>query len=251
MTLYSVKTITRSSNWKNNQILFTHDVKTVSNSAPAQNNAGIAYLNSYYPGENDKAKKMVWLEDAINAFNKAAELCPGYMDPQRNLVSAYSKKEDYQNAIVHAEIIRRNSPGKRIDDFKQLAFLYFKTNQYQKAVNELDSAIRYFPDSAKVYNEKGFVLAANGSYQDAITLYQKAISLDPQYAEAYSNMGCAYCSMKQYSEGLQYLYKSISLDPNDMESYNFIGQAYKDIGQTDSANLYFGKANQIKKTNKR
>ena len=221
-------------------------MEIIENSAVAHNNAGTVYLFTEYPKENSQLEKNNFLEKAIVAFNKAVELCPGYLDPHRNLVLAYVNKEDFKNALVQAEIVRKSAPSIRIDDLKQTAFLYFRTNQAEKALHELDTLLKNFPDFAKGYNDKGFILSATGNYSEAIKMFQKAIDLDPNYAQAYSNMGGAYCYLNQYAKGLECFHKSAQLDPNDAENYDFMSKAYEAMGKTDSARIYLEKAATLK-----
>jgi tetratricopeptide (TPR) repeat protein len=103
----------------------------------------------------------------------------------------------------------------RVDPQAIVAFerghAWLSTNDFDKAIAELDQAIRIQPGFAEPYVDRGFARSRKGDYSEAIANYEKAIGLDPQNLAAYNFRGWlwATCPDGRYRDGNKALESAI------------------------------------------
>jgi Tfp pilus assembly protein PilF len=243
--IYSVKTYSRSQAWKDNIELFGTDVETSDESARAHYNWGSALLLNKYVDEKNVKKKDVYLDQAIVEFNKAIKIFNIYPDAYLNLGLSYMDKENNIEAIRCYEIARQLYPKPNPKVFNNLGLVYGKTNQFQKALNILDSALKYEDDFAEAHNNRGNALAGLQRYYDAIPEFEKAIKQNTKYAEALRNLGSTYGNLKDYPKAIEYFTQSYNMDSSDVQTVHFLGLTYQLSGDTTNAKYYLLKADRL------
>jgi tetratricopeptide (TPR) repeat protein len=255
--LYSIKTYTRSQDWKGNVELFGHDVETADNSARAHYNWGSALLLNLYPKEKNKDRQSRLLDSAIIEFTKANSIFNNYSDCYMNMALAYTDKTDLsksneeykmnnQKAIETYEIANKlyGKPNAKL--YNNLGMLYGKANQFEKALSILDSAIKYDEDNAEAHNNRGNALAGLGRYKEALPEFEKAVSINKKYAEAYRNIGSTYGNLKVFDKALENFKIAYSYDSTDAQTVYFMGYTHQSMGDTVVAKQYFEKFNRMK-----
>ncbi|MBW1775962.1 MAG: tetratricopeptide repeat protein [Deltaproteobacteria bacterium] len=84
-----------------------------------------------------------------------------------------------------------------------LGQIYFRRNQNDKAIEELETAVSLNPNSTDAVNALGGVLLWMGHAQKAVGLFEKAIRLDPVHAQkSYLLLARAYVYLGQYKEAI-------------------------------------------------
>ena len=135
LTFYSVSTIFRNSEWKDDLTLWSETVKTSPDSAKAHNNLGHAYFeNKSY-------------DQAIAEYKEALKLYPDYDEAHDNLGIVYAKKGSYEKAIIEFKEAIRINPYNAMAH-NNLGIAYFNTGNYDLAKQEFLRAIDLDP-----YNE--------------------------------------------------------------------------------------------------
>ena len=69
-----------------------------------------------------------------------------------------------------------------------------KQYHYDSAIADYGKAIELKPDSAEIYDIRGYAYSMSGKAAEALKDYSKAIDLDPARAETYFNRGLVYMS---------------------------------------------------------
>ena len=72
------------------------------------------------------------------------------------------------------------------------AQIYFRNGDYDRAIEDFSAFIHKYPNSDKVFNERGLSYAKKGEYDRAIADYTEAIRLNREPDGPYSNRGSAY-----------------------------------------------------------
>jgi Flp pilus assembly protein TadD len=82
--------------------------------------------------------------------------------------------------------------------------LYAETAQDQKAINAFESLREEFPELAEPYNNLAVLYQRRGEYQRARVALEQAIVNRPGYALAYENLGDLYAklALQTYEKGL-------------------------------------------------
>jgi len=217
IVLFSFKTFTRNTVWKDDFTLFTTDVKTSKNSAKVLNAAGGALVNESYKVK-DKAVKAKYLDDAIKYLMRALEIHPNYKNAVLILGNAYYNKKDYKNAINAYDHALKLDPT------------------YESAEKNLAITLR---DAARVEGEQ------NNDLQKAQSYLRRSISLFDQDPESYRLLGITFGIMGNHERAIENFKKVVELDPDNAGGYVILGKAYQNYGNSELAKINFQKAVQI------
>ena len=249
ISLYSFKTITRNPVWKDNLSLFGHDVEVADNSTKAHSNLGVEYLLNLYPEVRDSAIQNNYLDKAIVEFNKAINIDNNIREDYIFLARAYLLKKEYAEAIKVYKVLLQFDNKSDTSIQNNLATAYYdlglscnNSNQFEKAIPNFDSAIKYNPNFSSSYNNKSVALLELGNYNDAIIECEKAIAIDSLNHNAYTNIGCAYTNLNQFVKALDYLKKAASIDTTDYYPVYIMGVTYKIMGDEIKSKQYFEQA---------
>ena len=91
---------------------------------------------------------------------------------------------------------------------------YQRKQQYDRAIQDYDQAIRLNPNVAIAYYNRGLAYASKDQYDHAIEDFDQAIRLDPSYAKAFYNRGIAYRALGQQARTVEDFAKARQLNPN-------------------------------------
>lgn len=146
ISLLSLRTFTRSIDWKNNFTLFSGDEKYSSDSFDLQNNLGVAYFRN---GNLKEAKKH---------FEKSIELSPNWWTAHNNLGVIYQNEKKYEEAKKLYETSIKN--GNYYLAYENLAKIRYGTENPKNLLPFIETALSHLP-----YNETLNKIAALAYYQ--------------------------------------------------------------------------------------
>jgi len=106
---------------------------------------------------------------------------------------------------------------------------------YERAIADLNEAIRLDPKSAVAYNNRGSAYAFQGDIDRAIADFSEAIRLDPKFAAAYNNRGFAYLNQGRTDRAIADFDEAIRLDSKFADAYSNRGKLYQMQGNNDRA----------------
>ncbi|NIS50132.1 MAG: tetratricopeptide repeat protein, partial [Phycisphaerae bacterium] len=87
--------------------------------------------------------------------------------------------------------------------------------QYDKAIEEAETAVAIAPNGSTAYALFGFTLNFAGRFEDAISMLKKAIRLNPIPPAYYSFfLGLAYRGIGRYEEALEAYQKALPQYPD-------------------------------------
>ena len=128
------------------------------------------------------------------------------------------------------------------ETYRVRAYASIQLGNYEKAIRELDQALRMNPKDAWSYHNRGIAKRNLGQHYSAILDYDAAIRLDPNDAKAYVNRGYAKRNLGQHSAAILDYDAAIRLDPNDAKAYVYRGIAKRNLGQHSAAILDYDAA---------
>ncbi|HLP88833.1 MAG TPA: tetratricopeptide repeat protein [Nostocaceae cyanobacterium] len=105
--------------------------------------------------------------------------------------------------------------------------IYYLSNEYPKALDDLTEAIKLSPNEAEYLAHRGETYRLMKKYPEALQDLDKAIELNPKSDWALANRGEIYQLMERYPEALQDLDQAIELNPKDDWALAHRGVTYR------------------------
>lgn len=190
------------------------------------NNIGMAYDRAEMYGK------------AIEEFNEALRLDPGYIEVLNNLAVTYHRMGLVDEAIEKLKRALRTRPGYP-EAHCNLGNIYTSTGRFGEALAEFEMALSLHPENALVHYGMGNVYSEQEKPTDAIREFQEALNLDPNYLPARISLGTLYSRQGRHDDALREFQEALRLDPELPEAYHGIGSVYYESGSFEkSANAW-------------
>lgn len=278
LALYSFKTVSRSTDWKNNLTLLSRDVKTCPESARIRYAYGSALLIEKALKEENEYEKMSLLDQSIVQLSKGVSILPNYAEAWNHLGIAYKERKNFPAAVNAFEKARSFKKFTDADFFIASGLAYGETKKYDLAIADFTTAISINPSNPEAYNNKGLYLfesgkadssifyfdkaialkpdfyqafynkgntvAAAGRYQEAIALYGEALKHKPGYPDALLNIGNSYAALRDYNNAIKYFDMVLQAEPGNKKALINIGITYRILGDEAKATEYFRRSEQ-------
>jgi tetratricopeptide (TPR) repeat protein len=110
------------------------------------------------------------------------------------------------------------------NDFSFLAYsnrgyAYFQNGDFDKAIAELNHAIKLKPDFEFAYVNRGEVYLSQKNYSNAVADFTEAININPKFARAFYNRFVAYFEKGDYEEAVSDHNKALICDDSLAKDY--------------------------------
>jgi len=128
------------------------------------------------------------------------------------------------------------------EPYLQRAAINKKSGRFQEAIRDYTSALEINPVMPVVHYNLAQVLEEEQMYVHAIQEYSKAIDQDSLMLEAYNNLGIIYQRMNEHETAIRYFRKIIKMNPDYIKAYNNMGALYAERGDKDAAIASFEEA---------
>jgi protein O-mannosyl-transferase len=203
LSLFAIKTVTRSAEWKDEWTLISADVHRSPNSARMRYSYGIALRDR---GKDQKSESAYrdYMQQAIHEFEKCVSILPTYVEAYGELGLAWH---------------RMGNPD--------LALQY-----YERAV-KLDSK------KASTYSNMAIIFFERKEYARALELHKKAVSLDPNFENGYLNIGSIYGQQGDYGQAIENFEKVIRINPTNAKAYYYLGLTYEILNQPERSQFNY------------
>ncbi|HKI68473.1 MAG TPA: tetratricopeptide repeat protein, partial [Verrucomicrobiae bacterium] len=115
------------------------------------------------------------------------------------------------------------------------AVLAIRNRRFEDALDILNEAITTNPTVARLYFNRGDVLADMGRREDAIADYTRVMELQPENPEAYYNRAVTYQEMQNRKQAFADFSQALRLNPEHYAAYVNRGGILLHAGQLDKA----------------
>ncbi len=137
-------------------------------------------------------------------------------------VIAYERVGALEQAMDDAETLIEQFPDSA-EGYSLRMGLYFVSGATEEAMGELDRLIEMEPENAKWMANRAGILLSLGDLDSALRDAERALAIDPDYANAYKIAGVAYRQRNEIEKALTMLDAGIALDPEDEELWQVRG----------------------------
>ena len=189
-------------------------------------------------------------EEAIECFEKVIEIKPNNEDAWRSKSTALNKLGRYDEAISCYEGLAGISPvmeethrvlveekAKLADAktlFKQGVELA-KTKEYDRAVEMLDTAIKYRPNYVDAIYISGVTHAVMEDYATAMERFERVLELRPTHVEALYGKASILLKIESYKKAIALYDKVLEMDEGHVDAWCDRGIALTKLGKEDEA----------------
>jgi len=263
LLLYSVRTVIRNRDWKDELTLWTKTVRTAPQSARAhlnlaqafrsnrRNEEAIEQFRAYSAirpespsgeiGMGDTYRLLGSYSDAVAHFTKALELSPDSAAAAVGLAQTYvalgqsDKAAEISNRVVQAQFHDEESYRRLGDAFNAAAL-------HAQAIEAYRKGIELNPLNVKLQTALGKAYTAIGQHEKAPEAYRAALKLRPGSPSIRNYLGAAYMETGQAQLAAQIFLEALRLDPDYAEARNNLGIAYYRLGRRAEAEAEFRRA---------
>ncbi|TRV46922.1 MAG: tetratricopeptide repeat protein [Microcystis panniformis Mp_MB_F_20051200_S9] len=189
---------------------------------------------------------------ALQAFDRAIQL----NNPEYTYLAWYGKalifrrKYQYREALEAIEKalatlpVREQGSEFHAEIFNYSGIIYSGLNQFPKAIDSFEQAIKISTRNPNYYNNLSGVLQDVKQYDRALEAINRAIEIAPRSAW-YSNRGNIYKDQKKWDLALADYNKALTLNPNNPRTYMARADVYEERKEWDLALADYNRAIEI------
>lgn len=239
--LFSVKTISRNVEWKDNLTLFSSDAVTATNSARIHYYLGNHLLQEkFLYGIKNNQERSNFVRKGVSEIKKAIEIYPQYAAAYNKLAMVTQQAgllDDAKNYFIKAIACDSSNPD------------YY--NNYGKLLFE-----QHKPQEAKLYFEKALLFKSDylfalfnlaGIYKDeGDTLLNKHLFLISN-SPSDSTTQFKNNAFTKYTTSILYLERVVKAAPSFALTYSVMSQVYEKLGDSTKATFYFNVSDSLNK----
>lgn len=156
----------------------------------------------------------------------------------------FATASDEEKKEITAEVKQNEEQFKAVQLVDE-GWLYFVTDDNQKALENFNKAIELNPKYSQAWSGLGSIYSILNDYNKSIEYFNKAIEFDEKDDYALFGIGWAYYDLKNYDKAIEYFNKSVELNPQNSSNWFSLATTYRICEDYDKAIEYFNKAIEI------
>jgi DNA-binding winged helix-turn-helix (wHTH) protein/TolB-like protein/Tfp pilus assembly protein PilF len=191
-------------------------------------------------------------ERAIEYFNRAIALDPGYAIAWAGLADAYTTASDWvlapRDALPKAEAAARKAlsfDDRLAEAHGSLGHALMHEWQLKAAGAEFQRALSLTPNNTSIYFAYGEYLTALGRYDDSVAALKQALKLDPLSPAMIVMLTWPFYLKGDYSGALDHLKEAQRIDPDFWVTYMYKGYDLLQLQRYPEAAAEFEKARSL------
>jgi tetratricopeptide (TPR) repeat protein len=249
LLLFSLITVKRNNDWKDNLTLFIHDVTISHESAKGNCAAGGVLYEAALKIDNEQ-KRMAMLKKSISYLDKSLSVYPVYIDALLlNGNARFELTKDLSQALVYYQRIFSLAPAYELA-YKNLNTMLTVSKDPVARKKACNILLKRYPEDFNAIYQLGVTYGKMLNQMDSAVIYlSEAVRLEPKNKLANRDLGVAYAMNGKYSMSLPYLRKVVQISPEDPDNYINLGITYQKLGMQTEANVFFAKAEELKRRN--
>ncbi|QTN37770.1 glycosyltransferase family 39 protein [Cryomorphaceae bacterium] len=237
--VFSVLTVARNRDWKDDATLVSKDIKTSAESAKVNFTYGkMKYLDAMASGNQQTRRQL--LQESNRALAKSERIDPTLPDTY--------------NLLALTGYYLTGNPDVFVQNYLRLFELNRDVDK-KIILKNIQDLTKNDPTSKQIQIYEGLYPVMSGSYdlnmilattysrvlknfQKSIPYYQKALEIKPKSEDAWKDLALIYQEIGEYDESLAAFKELEKLRPQDKKVKASIGKIYNKMGQADSSAYY-------------
>lgn len=201
------------------------------------------YLGDSYFKLNNPDSAQVVFELGLEKYPKDAYLhrMVGFLKNQRQMID---------EAIDEYKIVVEIEPDSK-DDWKQLAALYVKNDEYEDAISAFEKVLEIDPNDAEAQRNLSEIQRSTGDVEGAIENKEKTREAQPENSQVRFELGKMYFDQENYENSVKRFQEFLTLVPNDVGAMEYIASSYMHLEKTRQAIDEFKKILKLQPDNKK
>ncbi|MBF0319086.1 MAG: tetratricopeptide repeat protein [Nitrospirae bacterium] len=175
-----------------------------------------------------------YFDEALNLFNEAITLRPGYAEAFRNRGSIYHALGKFDNAIEDYNAAIKQNP-QYAEAYFNRGITYFAAAKAELAIKDFNKAVLIDPEHAESYYSRGVAHRKLGNNEQALSDYNEAISHKPGYVKAYQARGNLHYLMENFQDAANDYEAVLKLNPDNAECCFNLALACENLEQYSKA----------------
>ncbi len=236
---YSVKTISRNTDWETQLTLTESDIGDLEKSAKANYLYGLS-LKNYLVGNQSwktpEGKKQADL--MIKHFRQAIDVYPDYYDAWNQLGEIYMVVN--RNYDMARKLFRKAidiNPDLR-KGYYNLGYVNYINKEYDEARKYFHKFLEFNPEHVQVHSFMSKMAFRENNLEKALEWNKKILDFEPESAEAYFNMGNFLLQHGDTTQAVEYFERSAEINPNNTQLNKNLYRHFKREGNEEKANYY-------------
>lgn len=164
------------------------------------------------------ARQRGGVEEALQAFSRAAQLNPALAELRNNLgviLQDLGRHEEAATSFREALAQRGSYP----EACCNLGNALLKLGRSGEAIASYSDAIALDPCYADAYYNLGHALRGEGDWQGAVQCYRRVVELKPSHLKAWVNLGGSHFALNDFEEAIRAQRRALELDPECVDAH--------------------------------
>jgi tetratricopeptide (TPR) repeat protein len=216
LLIYSVISFSRNRNWNNHLTLYRHDIVYVANSAHAHNLLALRLMKESFEAK-DVNNQLSLRREASEHFRKAIAIYPEFFNANYDLARTYYLLNMPDSAIFYFSKTFKLNP--EFSDAPLAAGnILLENERYSEAKPFFELIVLHRPNVYVGYEKLNYIFFKQNDYQKAIAINKDAIFKIPNIIQPYISIAKIYHSIGKDDSTRFWLQKGLQLSPNDDEA---------------------------------
>jgi tetratricopeptide (TPR) repeat protein len=165
------------------------------------------------------------------AFRNQVKEHPPRKDPERfRLINEAGKLRDPKFRRNYVDTLRVEEIREYLERYEAA----MASQDYQIALEALQTALQRRPNLAMLYNLMGHCHSASGSFREAVISYQKAYNLDNSVIYLY-NIAYTYFKDSNYWKAIEFIQRCLQIEPDHRKAIILNSRILNGQGQSEQA----------------
>ncbi|MCW5906390.1 MAG: tetratricopeptide repeat protein [Chitinophagales bacterium] len=212
LVLYSITTIARNFDWKDDLTLFRRDIKYVDESSQAHNLLAL-HLMQHASKETNSVTQQQLATEALGHFKRAIEIYPQFFNVSYDIGRVYMFLNKPDSAIIAFENAVSIDSSTLPSIYLQLADLYLNTGKRDAAIVNSIKYINLKSADYGGYSKLSYLYFMDKKYAESIEVNKKAMANIPNLIDPYINIAYTFREMNRADSALYYLRLAEKIDP--------------------------------------